>query len=139
MEIKKQLAPSKEDLANLHQNFWNFTASQFPNLPPESEDLLFLFSAFEGETFKGGITGSVYWNGLEIDTLWVDDDCRGTGLGSRLLAEAEDFGRNNGAVISFLKTFDAQGFYEKQGYQIFGVLEDRPIGTQLYHLKKRLS
>ena len=30
-------------------------------------------------------------------------------------------------------------FYEKLGYSIYGVLEDRPIGTLLYHMKKRLS
>ncbi len=44
-----------------------------------------------------------------------------------------------GAVISFLKTVEATGFYEKYDYQVFGILEDRPIGTLLYHMKKQLD
>jgi len=87
----------------------------------------------------GGICGSVYWNGLEIDTLWIDADYRGSGIGTRLLTEAEKFARDKGAVIAFFKTVEARGFYEKQGYQVYRVLEDRPIGSLLYHMKKRLN
>ena len=43
---------------------------QFPQLPHESEDKKFLFSATEGSTFLAGISGSVYWDGLEIE--WGD-------------------------------------------------------------------
>ncbi|NYH11673.1 hypothetical protein [Pseudomonas moraviensis] len=56
-----------------------------------------------------------------------------------LLEKAEATGTNNGAVVSFLKTVDAKQFYEQHGYEVYGVLEDRPIGTNLYHLKKRLQ
>ncbi len=49
------------------------------------------------------------------------------------------FGIENGAVISFLKTVEAKDFYQKLGYEVYGVLEDRPIGTSLYHMKKRLT
>ncbi|MCH8530161.1 MAG: GNAT family N-acetyltransferase [Saccharospirillum sp.] len=64
---------------------------------------------------------------------------RGTGPGAKLLNKAERYGKEQGAVISFLKTEKAKGFYEKNGYQVFGVLEDRPIGSFLYHMKKRLD
>jgi hypothetical protein len=53
--------------------------------------------------------------------------------------EAEKYAKGNGAVVSFLKTVDAKEFYEKNGYQVYGLLEDRPIGTVLYHMKKRLD
>jgi GNAT superfamily N-acetyltransferase len=108
-------------------------------LPDESEDRRFLFSAHEELEFVGGISGSVYWDGLEIDTLWVAENYRGRGLGIRLLTEAEKYAREFGAVISFLKTVDAKEFYQKYGYQVYGQLEDRPIGTVLYHMKKRLD
>lgn len=139
MEIEKLLKPSKNDLSRLDREFWKFVSGKFPNLPAESDDRTFLFSAMDGSKFVGGISGNVYWNGLEIDTLWVDDDYRGQGLGMRLLKEAENYAIDNGAVIAFLKTVDANLFYEKAGYQVYGVLEDRPIGTVLYHMKKRLS
>lgn len=55
-----------------------------------------------------------------------------------LLEKAEAIGASNGAVVAFLKTVDAKQFYERHGYEVYGVLENRPIGTHLYHLKKRL-
>jgi hypothetical protein len=33
----------------------------------------------------------------------------------------------------------AKDFYESLGYTVFGVLEDRPVGTRLLHMKKRLD
>ena len=139
MKIEKNFAPSDADLSELNDNFWNFVLSQFPDLPPESEDRRFLFSAMEDSTFLGGISGSVYWDGIEIDVLWVREDCRRRGIARQLLEEAENYARGYGAVIAFLKTVDAREFYERQGYQVYGQLEDRPIGSILYHMKKRLD
>ena len=139
MKIAKLLLPSKTDLSRLDNKFWEFVSTKFPDLPAESKDRTFLFSAMDGSKFVGGISGNVYWNGLEIDTLWVDEDYRGQGLGVKLLNEAENYAIDNGAVIAFLKTVNANLFYEKYGYQVYGVLEDRPIGTVLYHMKKRLD
>ncbi len=139
MEIEKLLSPKKSDLAKLDSNFWNYVSTKYPDLPDESKDKKFIFSALDGSKFVGGISGNVYWNGLEIDTLWVDEDCRGQGIGMGLLMEAEKYAINNGAVVSFLKTVDAKDYYKKLGYQVYGVLEDRPIGTVLYHMKKRLD
>lgn len=139
MEITKVLSPSESDLAKLNSKFWDFVSSKLPNLPAESEDKKFLFSAVEESDFIGGISGNVYWNGLEINTIWVEDRYRGKGVGYSLLMEAEKYAKGNGAVVSFLKTVDAKEFYEKNGYQVYGLLEDRPIGTVLYHMKKRLD
>ena len=37
----------------------------------------------------GGILGGTYWGWMYIDILWVREDHRKTGIGSKLLAEAE--------------------------------------------------
>lgn len=139
MQIDKIYAPDAADLGELKARFEQYARSRIVNLSPESADREFLFSARDGTRLVGGIYGNVYWNGLEIDILWVEQAYRGTGIGAWLLAEAEQFARHNGAVISFFKTVEAKGFYEKQGYQTYGILEDRPIGTLLYHMKKRLD
>ena len=139
MEIKKVLSSSENELAKLNSKFWDFVSSNAPDLPAESKDKKLLFSAIEEAEFIGGISASVYWNGLEIDTIWVEDCHRGRGVGVSLLMEAEKYAISNGAVVSFLKTVDAKEFYEKSGYQVYGILEDRPIGTVLYHMKKRLD
>lgn len=133
-------SPSSEQIKELSNEFLSFSKSKLPDLPPESEDKIFMVNArSETGELQGGILANCYWNGLEIDTLWVSDEQRGKGLGSELLTKAEEFGIENGAVISYLKTMEAKVFYEKLGYEVYGVLEDRPIGTLLYHMKKRLA
>jgi GNAT superfamily N-acetyltransferase len=132
-------SPTFNQITELKNNFSLFVKKQLPNLPPESEDKIFMVIARdETNTLVGGVLANCYWDGLEIDILWVDDSGRERGLGRKLLEKAEIFGIENNAVISFLKTVEAKGFYEKMGYQVYGVLEDRPIGTLLYHMKKRL-
>ena len=36
-------------------------------------------------------------------------------------------------------SFGARGFYEKQGYVVFGVQEDFPPGHRRFYLRKKLS
>ena len=139
MDIGKKLSPSLDDLSELNDSFWSYVVSQFPGLPHESEDIKFLFSATENSKFLGGISGSIYWDSLEIEVLWVNENYRRKGIARKLLGEAEDFARRKGAVIAFLKTVGAKDFYENQGYEVYGQLEDRPIGSILYHMKRRLD
>lgn len=139
MHIQKIMSPCAADFADLNREFRQHVLTKMPGLADESEDKKFLFSAYDDAMFIGGISASVYWNGLEIDTLWISERYRGKGIGKKLLSEAEKYATNNGAVVSFLRTVDATAFYQKSGYQIYGQLEDRPIGTVLYHMKKRLN
>ncbi|WP_028672509.1 GNAT family N-acetyltransferase [Saccharospirillum impatiens] len=140
MNIEFVSPPPPESVEELTKKFFSFSQSGLPHLPPESDDKVFMVSArSETGELLGGILANCYWNGLEIDTLWVSSNQRSNGLGSQLMYRAEDFGAKNGAVVSFLKTMEAKGFYEKLGYEVYGVLEDRPIGTMLYHMKKRLN
>src|SRR5258706_15515785 len=37
----------------------------------------------------GGLTGDLYWNALYVELLWLEEDARKTGLGARLMCEAE--------------------------------------------------
>lgn len=50
---------------------------------------------------------------------WVREDARGTGLGERLLTDFEAEARSRGCTHVFVTsfTFQAPGFYEKQGYR----------------------
>lgn len=139
MEIRKLLSPAASELEQLTNCFQDYLASEYPQLAHESEDKKFLFSAYQQTVMIGGISGNVYWDGLEIDTLWVGQEYRGQGIGQQLLAAAEEYARENKAVVAFLKTVDAREFYQRSGYHVYGVLEDRPRGSLLYHMKKRLD
>jgi len=88
----------------------------------------------------GGILGHTRWHWLYIAKLWVDERARGHGLGTRLMAAAEDLARSRGCTDVSLDTFDYQArpFYEKLGYELFGTLEGYPPGSRQYYLRKRL-
>lgn len=94
---------------------------------------------------KGNILAGVLgklnaWNCLRIDILWVDKDYRKKGLGSKVLTEVERISKEHGCYLVQLDTFDfqAKDFYLKHGYEIFGVLDDCPLGHKRYFLKKLL-
>jgi ribosomal protein S18 acetylase RimI-like enzyme len=88
----------------------------------------------------GGVLGETYWGWLYVDLLWVKDEPRGRGHGHRLVTAIEQEARQRGEKNTYLDTFSFQalGFYEQQGYQIFGELEDYPPGHQRYFLRKQL-
>lgn len=93
-----------------------------------------------GRIIAGCVARMYCWNVTYIDTLWVDESYRGKGLGAKLLAEVECAAKEKGCYLIHLDTFDfqAKGFYEKQGYEVFGVLEDCPKDHCRYYLKKTI-
>jgi GNAT superfamily N-acetyltransferase len=92
------------------------------------------------ETIVGGVIGVVYWDWFSLDLMWMEEAYRGQGYGRRLLALAEEEARKRGARHAHLDTFSFQapGFYEKHGYEVFGELPDFPVGHQRYYMRKEL-
>ncbi|MCF7752312.1 GNAT family N-acetyltransferase [Bacillus subtilis subsp. subtilis] len=88
-----------------------------------------------------GLVADVYGGWLMVHALWVDAGQRGRRLGQALLADAEQQARGMGAHSAMLDTFSwqAEGFYLKQGYAVFGRLEAFPPGHQRSYLRKRLA
>jgi GNAT superfamily N-acetyltransferase len=88
-----------------------------------------------------GINAELYYlNVLHIKILFVDEKYRLHQLGSTLLKKVEDEAKAQGAEIAHLDTFEfqARDFYIKQGYEIYGVLENCPRGHNRYYFKKVL-
>lgn len=86
-----------------------------------------------------GIQSLMYcWGILYVDILFVEEVYRHQQLGSLLLHKVEAEGKSMGATLCHLDTlnFQAKDFYLKQGYEIFGILDDSPPGHQRYYLKK---
>ncbi|WP_028795651.1 GNAT family N-acetyltransferase [Thalassobaculum salexigens] len=133
-------APEAADLAVLKAGMRRYEVSRLPGLPDETADMpAAVFARDAGGAVIGGVRGDVYWNGLEVELLWVDEAHRHKGIASGLMERLEQFARGHEAVVAYLRTVDARPFYERMGYAVYGVLEDRPIGTVLYHMKKRLD
>jgi GNAT superfamily N-acetyltransferase len=88
-----------------------------------------------------GIIAFTAWGWLNVDYLWVAEAHRGTGLGSRLLGEAERIGMARGCRMARLTThsFQAPGFYARHGYSGTVITEGYPPGHRLYHMSKPLN
>ena len=94
----------------------------------------------EEDKIIAGENSFVYWGILHVDVLFVDEIYRGKNLGRQLLSKVENEARKIGALLSHLDTFDFQDkdFYIRNGYEVFGTLDDCPNGHKRYYLKKKL-
>ena len=106
---------------------------------PAEKNLCFVVQGPEEEVV-GGIIGATYWGWFYISLMWIKEEFRGHGYGSQLLALAEEEARRRGAKHAYLDTFtfQAPGFYEKFGYEVFGELEDFPPGHKRFFMRKEL-
>lgn len=102
--------------------------------------IAFLVKDDTGKT-TGGLTGRIIFDGLHIELLAVSASERRSGLGTKLMQQAEDFARGEGLAGIWLDTFhfQARPFYEKLGYKVFGTIENHPRGGARHFLAKHLS
>ena len=87
---------------------------------------------------KGGVSGTIYCDWLRVDGLWIADSLRHRGIGTELMKRAENHAIRKGCHSAWLTTFQARGFYEAVGYELFGTLDNYPAGQKQYFLRKHL-
>jgi GNAT superfamily N-acetyltransferase len=100
-----------------------------------------LFVRDESGKLLGGLTGDVWADWLHVKVLWLDPSLRRQGLGSRLLAQAEQEARAHGCKGIFLETFSFQApdFYARHGFEVFGRIDEYPGEHSQIFLCKRLD
>jgi GNAT superfamily N-acetyltransferase len=89
----------------------------------------------------GGVQGNYdNFGWLWIDSLWVSKSVRGQGFGIQLLNKIEQIAVQNGCKYSHLTSFSYQAadFYIKQGYEVFGEIENYTKQHSRCWLKKEL-
>ena len=76
---------------------------------------------------------------MYIEHLWVDEMHRRQGYGKDLLIEAERKARKIGCISgqAWVLSFQTLVFFQKLGYEIFGVSENYPEPTKEYYLIKK--
>jgi GNAT superfamily N-acetyltransferase len=94
----------------------------------------------DSNQLQGGIAGDIWGGWLHISMLFVNEELRSAGWGSKLLLAAEEVARSTGCRRAYLETFSFQArpFYEKHGYTVFATLEDQPPGHTFYFMRKTL-
>jgi GNAT superfamily N-acetyltransferase len=107
--------------------------------PADSKPVAVLLRDDTG-TIVGGLWGRTVYGWLFVEFLIVPEALRGRNVGTALMDEAEEIAKARGCVGAWLTTFpyQARGFYEKRGYELFGELEESPGDNVRLFLRKRL-
>ena len=87
------------------------------------------------------IAASLGWMRYEwffLRDLWVDEKHRNMGIGSMLLNKIEQLAIKEKQIGIRLETWDFQApkFYEKNGYELYGKIDDCPPGVSELFYKK---
>jgi ribosomal protein S18 acetylase RimI-like enzyme len=130
-------SPSQEDIRTLRLILYDYNSSKAKR---ENWQALYIFVRDENSQIVGGLIGYTHWGWLYVENLVVSEMLRGQGYGRALMLLAEEQAIQRGCNHAYLDTFDfqARGFYEKIGYEVFGVLEDYPRGHIKYFLRKNI-
>ncbi|MNP31462.1 Acetyltransferase (GNAT) family protein [compost metagenome] len=127
----------------VHKKIIDYNLSKIPSeILRDEEGTVEITIVNENDEVVAGITASIYWKQMHVDYLWVDECLRGQNKGTELLVKAESIARQHHCRYIQLETFSFQApeFYKKQGFTVFGMLEDSPCdGATQYFLKKVLK
>ncbi|MBO6517885.1 MAG: GNAT family N-acetyltransferase [Bacteroidia bacterium] len=142
MNIEITSNPKKEDLKIISKGIQRYNQHHIPDDVVFEPDTKFaVFARDSHNSVVGGIRACGFWNYCIIELLWLSEEARGLGVGSKLIKAAEKFAREKG--FGYMRTetvsFQARPFYEKLGYTVFGELPDYPKGHTTYCLFKELK
>lgn len=139
IRIIKEL--ESKDKEYINDELYKFNLRHFPNDLNGRYEEVCLFLKDDDGTVRGGILSEICWNWLEIHTFMIDEDLRKSGYGTKLITELEKIALEK--ECDFIKvdtlSFQALDFYKKNGYQVFGSLDNVGREFKHYYLKKDLK
>ena len=133
LELENTKSERTHELANL------IRAYNRANREPSKSEPLNIYLEDEEGNLVAGMVAETFGNWLEIEYLYVSEDLRRQGIGSKILKMAENESRNRCCKYSFVDTFNFQApkFYEKHGYKEVFALKKYPyIGERYYYTKE---
>ncbi|WP_434710787.1 GNAT family N-acetyltransferase [Rhizobium sp. YTUHZ045] len=136
-EFEVTASPSAEELAAITDALSAFNNSDVG--PSDRQPLVVLIRDTDGKV-TGGLSGFTAWGWLVTQMLYIPDTLRGTGIAGKILAKAEDEAKARGCRGAWIDTFNPQALraYLRQGYEVFGELENFPEGRTRSFLRKKL-
>jgi ribosomal protein S18 acetylase RimI-like enzyme len=129
--------PSAADVEFLEDRLYQFNAA---TTGINDGRTLGVFLRDESESIVAGAAGHTWGDTCELRQVWVAATARGSGLGRRLMAEAEAEALRRGCrqLVVTTHSFQAPDFYRKLGFDVVSELADYPRGYSQLVLRKRL-
>lgn len=138
IQIRVTVQPAEEDWQAIEDNInqFNIQVTGYNDYLP-----LGLFVRDTSGTLIAGLTAFTWGGTLRILNLWVHEDWRKHGYGSRLLGAAEQEAIKRGCQQAVLEThsFQAPEYYPARGYTMCGATNDNPVGFTQITFQKRLE
>ena len=99
-----------------------------------------LYVEDEKGNLMAGLVAETFGNWLEIEYLFVKEELRGQGIGSKLLQRAENEAKKRNCCFAFVNTyqFQAPDFYISHGYKEVFTLQDYPYTGKRFYYQKDL-
>jgi GNAT superfamily N-acetyltransferase len=130
--------PAPNDVAILERGLFAFEEARLGD-PEHAHFSIFLRAP--GGQIRGGADCHALWRRLFLKTLWIAEELRGRGLGSKLMEAVEREARARSCRSVWLTALGDRAchFYDRLGYQVFGVHPEYVRGQSLYSLRKDLA
>lgn len=138
LTITVEAQPKTEDRRKIFDELQRSNASQIHDSGLKSLTVLLRDAE---DNVVGGLLGETYWGWLNVEQMWIEESLRQQGYGAKLLSAAESEAVARGCSAAYLDTFSFQalGFYQKFGYEVFGTLENFPPGHKRFFMRKSLK
>jgi GNAT superfamily N-acetyltransferase len=137
LELVISADPTPGDVQYLEDRIYEFNSAATGIMDGQ---WLAIFVRDEDDRIIAGICGNTWGGCAEIRQFWVEEARRKQGLGTRLLAAAEQEARRRACSHMILMTFSFQApdFYARHGFEVIAVVDDHPRGHTNLLLRKPL-
>lgn len=136
IEISDNASPGDLQFLEEQINEYNFATTGI-----RDARLLAILLRDSDRRIYAGLSGHTWGGVAEVRFLWIDEQSRHQGIGTRLLRTAEDEARSRGCrkIVLSTHTFQAPDFYFKNGYVVVGGFADYPRGYNSIFFEKLLT
>ncbi|MGR5230753.1 GNAT family N-acetyltransferase [Vibrio rotiferianus] len=138
MKLEFKLNPTQNNLDFIRDGIKAYNGM---NLPDGEVNAIGCFARDEEDKIIGGLTGEMFNNTVFVEYLWVDENERTSGVGSKLMALLEEQVKAHGVTHLYLDTysFQALDFYLKLGFEKVGQYTGYPAaGIDKHFLQKQV-
>ena len=136
--LRVEEEPDLRDLAFLEARLYDYNVSR---TGVAGARWLTILRRDDREEIVAGLHGWTWGDCFYVQSLWVREDLRRHGWGTRLLrvAEAEATARGCRRALLWTLDYQAPSFYQKLGYQVVGRVEGFPGAHTIIHLRRDLG